>query len=322
MASASRTPRARSYDPVKVRAALDGQVRAVRDAVAVLCAASDATPLLAAPSRLEAWTVRQLVVHIAVCMETLPRRLAADPAPRGPTADLDLRGYVNWLGSQAGEIAQVTIAEADDLSGAGEPAELLDRYDVAAARLAEAVADAAGTELVNTRFGRMTVNDFLVTRLLELVVHGDDLTAATGTAISHDRQALAARSNCGCRRSRWCSACRAPGTLVAPRPTWWRPTRSPGSASPRAAPCGSGRWTRARSAPAASAPICQSTCRWWGRPQDPRDWTRPGPAPGIAVRPQSSYGSSPASTFSQASRNRASRALSVVAWLACSRGRW
>ncbi len=191
MASASRTPRARSYDPVKVRAALDGQVRAVRDAVAVLCAASDATPLLAAPSRLEAWTVRQLVVHIAVCMETLPRRLAADPAPRGPTADLDLRGYVNWLGSQAGEIAQVTIAEADDLSGAGEPAELLDRYDVAAARLAEAVADAAGTELVNTRFGRMTVNDFLVTRLLELVVHGDDLTAATGTAISHDRQALA-----------------------------------------------------------------------------------------------------------------------------------
>ncbi|MBC3982468.1 maleylpyruvate isomerase family mycothiol-dependent enzyme [Streptomyces sp. AC563] len=191
MASASRKPRARSYDPVKVRAALDGQVRAVRDAVAVLCAASDATPLLAAPSRLRAWTVRQLIVHIAVCMETLPRRLAADPAPRGATADLDLRDYVNALGAQADEIAQATIAEADDLSGAGEPTELLDRYDAAAARLAEAVAGAAGTELVSTRFGRMTVDDFLVTRLLELVVHGDDLTAATGTAISHDRQALA-----------------------------------------------------------------------------------------------------------------------------------
>lgn len=191
MASASRKPRARSYDPGKVRAALDGQVRAVRDAVAVLCAAPDAIPLLAAPSQLSAWTVRQLIVHIAVSLETLPRRLAEDPAPRGATADLDLRGYVNSLGAQAEEIAQATVAEADDLSGAGAPDELLARYDAAAARLTEAAAGADGADLITIRFGRMTVDDFLVTRLLELVVHGDDLTAATGTAVAHDRQALA-----------------------------------------------------------------------------------------------------------------------------------
>ncbi|MFE6776335.1 sterol carrier family protein [Streptomyces sp. NPDC057702] len=191
MASASRTPRARSYDPDKVRAGLDGQVRAVRDAVAVLCAASDAPLLLAAPSRLPAWTVRQLVVHIAVCLETLPRRLAADPVPPGAGADLDLRGYLATLSSQAGAIARAAVDETDDLSGAGAPEELVARYDAAAARLARAVADTAGSALVSTRYGRMTVDDFLVTRLLELVVHGDDLTAATGTAVSHHRQALA-----------------------------------------------------------------------------------------------------------------------------------
>ncbi|MBB5933804.1 sterol carrier family protein [Streptomyces zagrosensis] len=191
MASASRQPRARSYDPVKVRAALDGQVRAVRSAVTVLCAAPDAVPLLAAPSRLEAWTVRQLIVHIAVCMETMPRRLAEDPAPQGTKADLDLRGYVRSLGAQAAEIAQAAVTETDDLSGAGEPAELLARYDAAATQLIEVAGSAEGNDLVSTRFGWMTVDDFLVTRLLELVVHGDDLTAATGTAVTHDRQALA-----------------------------------------------------------------------------------------------------------------------------------
>ncbi|MFT2019605.1 sterol carrier family protein [Streptomyces sp. 796.1] len=192
MASASRKPRARSYDPQKVRAALDGQVRAVREAVAVLCAAPDAGPLLAAPSRLPAWTVRQLIVHVAVCLETLPRRLAAEPAPPGTAADLDLRGYVVALGTQAEEIARIAVAEADDLSGAGAPAELLARFDSGAAELAAAVASAAGADLVHSRYGWMTVDDFLVTRLLELVVHGDDLTAATGTAVAHDRQALAA----------------------------------------------------------------------------------------------------------------------------------
>lgn len=43
-----------------------------------------------------------------------------------------------------------------------------------------------------TRFGGMPLGDFLVTRTVELTVHTDDLNAAAGLAVPHDRQALAA----------------------------------------------------------------------------------------------------------------------------------
>ena len=50
---------------------------------------------------------------------------------------------------------------------------------------------APGLRIPN-RFGPMLFSDYLVTRLLETVVHGDDLAAALGTGLPHDRQALAA----------------------------------------------------------------------------------------------------------------------------------
>ncbi|MBQ0982994.1 maleylpyruvate isomerase family mycothiol-dependent enzyme [Streptomyces sp. F63] len=192
MTPRARKPRPRSYDPARTRAALDAEVRAVREAVRVLCAAPDAPELLEAPSGLEGWTVRDLVVHIAICLDFLPRRLAEEPGPA--TAELDLRGYVARFGSQGGgpaaEVAETAVREAAALPGTG--AAVLERFDRAADRLAEAVAETDARSTVRTRFGVMTVDDFLVTRLLEAVVHGDDLTAATGTAVSHDRQALAA----------------------------------------------------------------------------------------------------------------------------------
>ncbi|MEV0263041.1 sterol carrier family protein [Streptomyces sp. NPDC050617] len=192
MPPAQRKPRARTYDPAKVRGALDGQLRAVRGAVGTLCAAPDAEPLLAARSRLGEWTVRDLIVHIAVCLETLPRALAERPAPAA--AELDLQRYLAALREQADDIAAATVAESAELAAAGEPGPeaVVARLDAAVGRLTAAVAEAGPTTLVPTDYGAMTVNDFLVTRLLETVVHADDLTAATGTAVSHDRQALAA----------------------------------------------------------------------------------------------------------------------------------
>ncbi|MEC4016466.1 sterol carrier family protein [Streptomyces sp. H27-D2] len=189
MPPAQRKPRARTYDPAKVRAALVAQVRALQHAVDPLCAASDAGLLLDGPTRLGDWTVRELIVHIAACLDTLPRLLAERPAPA--KAELDLQGYLRALRGQAEEIAGGLAAEMAALPGSAGPKAVRDRLDAAADRFCAAVAEADGATPLATRFGAMSVDDFLVTRLLETVVHGDDLTAATGAAIAHDRQALA-----------------------------------------------------------------------------------------------------------------------------------
>ncbi|HCA88373.1 MAG TPA: hypothetical protein DEQ61_24685, partial [Streptomyces sp.] len=93
---------------------------------------------------------------------------------------------------QAPAVAEAAVRESGALPGPGGPEELLALLDAAAQRLAEAVAGTDGSAPVATGQGLLSVDDFLVTRLLEVVVHGEDLTAATGTAVSHDRQALAA----------------------------------------------------------------------------------------------------------------------------------
>ncbi|MFI1964232.1 sterol carrier family protein [Streptomyces pathocidini] len=189
-----RKPRARTYDPAKVRGALTAQVGAVREAVAALCADAEAPRLLAAPTRLGSWSVRELIVHIALALDALPRVLAVRPAPAEP--ELDLLGYVRPV---PGDLAEATAArvaaELETLpapSEEGGPRALLARLDGAAERLAQAVAEAGGATPVPLPIGALTVDDFLVTRLLELVVHADDLADATGRAVRLDRQALAA----------------------------------------------------------------------------------------------------------------------------------
>ncbi|MFI9205813.1 sterol carrier family protein [Streptomyces sp. NPDC053048] len=187
--SSPRRPRPRSYDPAKVRAALDGQVRVVCEAVDALCAAPDARARLDAPTRLGEWTVRELIAHLVRALESLSRRSGTQDAR--VRAEITLTDYVNSVSSRAGEIAAAASAGAAELAAA-EPAAVAARLREAAGKLA---AGAAGTDpaaVVPTAAGAMTVADFLLTRLLEIVVHADDLAAATGTPLRHDRQALAA----------------------------------------------------------------------------------------------------------------------------------
>ncbi|MEU7254985.1 sterol carrier family protein [Streptomyces rimosus] len=168
--------RARSYDSAKTRAAVVAQFGHVRVAVERL------TPeQLALPTRLGDWTVRELVAHLAMAVEQVPAALAR-PAP--PAQEVTLATWPSATRALAGkvdEIARVTAAEA-------APSDLMDR---AAARYAEAVPMAPDDRLLAARIGAMRLADFLVVRCVELVVHTDDLAAATGLEIPYDRQALA-----------------------------------------------------------------------------------------------------------------------------------
>lgn len=177
----ARDRKPRSYDPARVRKALVAQVEAVADA------AHQLTPeQLARPSGLPGWDVHHLLAHIALQIDAVPRALGAPESPAktpsvSPTA---------WALSTSADAARLDARTREEAA----------RVPDAAARVDEAVADlepvieAAVREdlLIPHHSGAMRMLDFTVTRLAELVVHGDDLARATGTTVHLDRQALAA----------------------------------------------------------------------------------------------------------------------------------
>ncbi|MFE5794457.1 sterol carrier family protein [Streptomyces sp. NPDC056503] len=168
--------RTRSYDPARTRAAVSAQFGHVRDAVLALSPEE-----LDRPTRLGTWTVRELAAHLTMALGAVVRGLEGpEPAAR----ELALSDWPLATATGAAGIDEdVRALDAADLAGL---------YARTGARYEELVAGADGERLVPTRFGAMTLADYLVTRTVELVVHTDDLAAATGTVIPHDRQALAA----------------------------------------------------------------------------------------------------------------------------------
>ncbi|OPF81263.1 hypothetical protein VT50_0210195 [Streptomyces antioxidans] len=169
--------RARSYDPVKTRTAVAAQLRQVRKAAEGL----DGTAL-DAPTRLGDWTVRELIAHLGMAVTSVVRLLER-PAP--PAREVvTVAGWAAAVAGHSGPIAEETRALAADTG----PGELLERAE---ARFAEVAAVAPADRLLAARVGAMRLDDYLVTRCVELVVHADDLADATGVPVPHDRQALA-----------------------------------------------------------------------------------------------------------------------------------
>ncbi|KQV19545.1 MULTISPECIES: maleylpyruvate isomerase family mycothiol-dependent enzyme [unclassified Kitasatospora] len=190
MANSANRPR--SYDSAKVRSALAGQTEALRGVVHELCARPDAAALFDRPTRLGDWNVRLLVAHLGFCLDWLPRHLE-QPVPDGAPLSL-----VQWVGLTRTAAAAIDAAVQEHAEGAfaGSPAEVAKEFDRACDLLLETlerpeVADPARRFVI--RFGPILLTDFLVTRLVETVVHADDLAAALDRPeFPHDRQALAA----------------------------------------------------------------------------------------------------------------------------------
>jgi len=144
------------------------------------------------PTRLGDWRVRELVAHLAMALNSLPANLDA-PLPAGPV--LTPLDYVGRTGTVAAVVdAVVTERAAGDFGG--PPAAVAAEFDRVVAAV-QAVLDgpvvAEPGRLIAMRVGPILLADFLVTRLVETVVHADDLADALGLAdFRHDRQAVAA----------------------------------------------------------------------------------------------------------------------------------
>jgi uncharacterized protein (TIGR03083 family) len=120
------------------------------------------------PSVLSGWTVAELATHLTMALGAIPAALG-DPTPDKPiTIDRYVAGYAG---------AATEILERDVTGAAGrDPAEILaELYDRRAAAAA-AIADPPPARAMRAPRGPVTPADFLVTRIIEMVVHADDLS--------------------------------------------------------------------------------------------------------------------------------------------------
>ncbi|MEV6673056.1 sterol carrier family protein [Streptomyces sp. NPDC051162] len=168
--------RARTYDFARTRTAVLAQIGNVR---AVVEALDDGR--FALPTRLGDWTVRELVTHIALGVRSVGDALG-QPAP--PAREITL---AEWPFATAGYAAQVDTS-VHEAAASEDPVALLAHV---ADRFAELTSGVPAERLLRGRLGVMRLDDLLVTRCVELVVHSDDLAAALGVEIPYDRQALA-----------------------------------------------------------------------------------------------------------------------------------
>ena len=156
---------ARRFVVARTRTALLGQAAALRGWLETV--PDDAW---ARPSVLDGWTVSDLVAHLVVGLGVVPVVTPPEPGDRPRTLGQYLAAYA----ANAADIAARTKAAA---GGAGRsPAQAREAYDTAlaaAARWLDERGDA--DDVVRGRRGPVRVSDLLVTRVIELVVHGDDL---------------------------------------------------------------------------------------------------------------------------------------------------
>ncbi|MGW5736502.1 MULTISPECIES: maleylpyruvate isomerase family mycothiol-dependent enzyme [Streptomyces] len=169
--------RTRSYDPAKIRTAVRAQFGNVRDAVGAL-----EPEQLALPTRLGDWTVRELAAHLTTALGAVTRFLAMPQPAAREVALLD------WPFATASAAEQV-----DEAARSFAAQDLTELYAHTLTGFEASLPDVTEGRLMPTRFGAMTLDDFLVTRTVELVVHTDDLNdAVPGLDVPYDRQALAA----------------------------------------------------------------------------------------------------------------------------------
>ena len=125
------------------------------------------------PSVLAGWTVAELVAHVGRAMDALSH---AQPAAPG-TVPLTLAEYVGTYPGRAADIQETTRQIAAQI--APDPLPAVERMAEAAFARLSALRDLGADPVVQARPGSVLLSTMLTSRLLELVVHADDLVRST-----------------------------------------------------------------------------------------------------------------------------------------------
>jgi hypothetical protein len=131
----------------------------------------------AQPSALPGFTIGGLAEHLAAQILTPARVLAEPPSTHELVALLEHYGRAAWVGADRDAEPNVLIRDSGEQSAAEGP-------DALAARVTKALADLEQTlpaqpvdRWIQPPAGpwSLTLSDFLLTRMMEMVVHCDDL---------------------------------------------------------------------------------------------------------------------------------------------------
>ena len=155
-----------------VMAAFRSEARELGRAVAGLSDEEWGRPTGCAP-----WSVADLFAHVSGAVDRLPQMLAEEPPPR---AEVSAAGYYRPDARFSPEVNALRVAAARQ--HAGGPA-LAEEFAVVWEQVDKLCAPVPDTRVVRTRHGDpMLLSAFMVTRVVELAVHGLDLAAALDRA--------------------------------------------------------------------------------------------------------------------------------------------
>ncbi len=159
-----------------------------------IATARSAADLLRAPEVADAWArpsalpefgVAGLAGHLAYQVLAVPPAVTA-PVPTEPTvALLDHYTRVRWIGAALDDEINVRIRAEGDAIAAGGPEALAAGVDAAIEELTGLLSAAAPDRVVRIPLWgpwSLALDDFLVTRMMELAVHADDLAVSVGVA--------------------------------------------------------------------------------------------------------------------------------------------
>jgi len=162
----------------------------IRDAY--LAAAASAVALLGdpaiaaswhAPSALEHYDVAGLAGHLAGQIFFIRRVLDAPPPAEGPVSILEYYARVPWIGAGPDDDVHVNIRAGSTANAVDGPAALAARAEAAVDDLRQALPAAPPERLVRLPIWdgySLRLDDFVVSRMMELAVHSDDLAASVG----------------------------------------------------------------------------------------------------------------------------------------------
>lgn len=155
-------------------------------AAATFLAGQEVAAVWDRPSALPEFGVGGLAGHLARQITQVPVLLAL--ADEGATAGretisaLDHYGRITWVGAPLDAEVNVSIRQESDDEAAAGPADLAKRTADAVAELRDSLAGRPGDSRVFLPHAGwcLTLDGYLTTRLLEIVIHADDLAVSTG----------------------------------------------------------------------------------------------------------------------------------------------
>jgi hypothetical protein len=158
---------------------------------AYLDAAASAVALLGDPAVAAAWdrpsalaklNVSGLAGHLARQVLRVPEVIAADPPGEPPIALLEHYARSTWVTADIDDESNASVRTLGEREAAGGAAALISQTHAALDTLRAAIPAEPAGRIILVPWGpwALSLDDFLMTRMMEIAVHNDDLAVSAG----------------------------------------------------------------------------------------------------------------------------------------------